>query len=433
MSIDCTPAVPPCYEPIFTARQPVFDRDGAIWGIELFFRHSAEAGKAEFDNPALASARVIADGFSMARNWIPPDARIFINVPEGLLKDNLMLALPAERCVPELVGVTSVSPELLDALKTLKEQGYLLALDNYTGQPELEPLLAIMDVVKVDVSSLQSSELFPLVSELRKWPVMMLATKVESKKIYSLCRSMGFSLFQGYYFGKPEVFAGRKVSSAEMVKLDIMKELHGDYDVHRLAELIKQDVSLSYRLLRYVNSPSVGLRQSVRALDQALVVLGERVIRHWLMVVLLADLNPSPGAQEVSFWSVQRARFLYLLAQDGMLTTYGSETMFLIGLFSRLDFLLGRPMNELVTELPLDGIIKDAYCGKKNFVRDMLDFLAALEEARWDVSSECANWLGIPLKRAAELSNDALRWATAVLDRGGDESGGEESGGECTE
>jgi EAL and modified HD-GYP domain-containing signal transduction protein len=154
----------------------------------------------------------------------------------------------------------------------------------------------------------------------------------------------------------------------------------------------------------------------VRALDQALVVLGERVIRHWLMVVLLADLNPTPSAREVSFWSVQRARFLFLLAEEGLLTTYGPETMFLIGLFSRLDSLLGRSMSELVAELPLDGVIKDAYCGKKNFVRDVLDFLAALEEARWNASTEQANWLGIPLKRAAELSNDALQWTSSILE-----------------
>ena len=405
-----------CYEPIFTARQPVFDRDGQVWGFELFFRHSADAGRAEFDNPAQASARVIADGFSMVRNWLPPNSRIMINVPEGLLKDNVMLALPADRCIPELVGAAEASPGLVKALQTLKEQGYMLAMDNYTGQTGIDELLGLMDVVKVDVSILQTSELYPLVSELRKWPVQVLATKVESKKMHSLCRSMGFALFQGYYFGRPEIFAGRKVSSAEMVKLDIVKELHGSYDVQRLADLIKKDVSLSYRLLRYVNSPSVGLRQSVRALDQALVMLGERVIRHWLMVVLLADLNPTPSAREVSFWSVQRARFLFLLAEEGLLTTYGPETMFLIGLFSRLDSLLGRSMSELVAELPLDGVIKDAYCGKKNFVRDVLDFLAALEEARWNASTEQANWLGIPLKRAAELSNDALQWTVSILD-----------------
>lgn len=425
MKFSCSPDENSFYEPIFTARQPVYGKDGAVWGFELFFRHSQDAGKAEFDDASLASARVIADGYSIVHNSFPPDSRILINIPEVMLQDNVILALPADRLVPELVNITDVTPQLLESLTFLKEQGYLLALDNYSGQPELFPLLGLVDVVKIDVMTLPSSELFPLATMLRNYKVMMLAQKVENKKNYSLCRSMGFALFQGYYFGKPEMFAGRKVSSAQLVKLEILKELNSDYDVLRLADLIKHDVSLSYRLLRYVNSPSVGLRSSVRALDQALVVLGENVIRYWLMVVLLADINPSSGAREVSFWSVQRARFLYLLAEEGILKTYGPEAMFLIGLFSRLDFLLGRPMSELASELPLDGIIKDAYCGKKNFVRDVLDFLSALERAQWDASVVQANWLGIPLKRAAELSSDALRWTTAILDNS------PESDGEC--
>lgn len=416
MKLPCSPGTPQCSEPIFTARQPVFDREQGVWGYELFFRHSADAGRAEFDDAGVASARVIADGYGLMRDSIPQDARIFVNIPVGLLQGAAVLALSPERCIAEIGQVREVTAELLDALRAMKDVGYMLALDDYAGQPHLAPLLEVVDLVKVDVLTVPPSDLFPLVGELKKLPLQLLAEKVESKKTYALCRNMGFALFQGFYFGKPELFAGRKVSSAQMVKLEILKELHSAYDVQRLADLIKQDVSLSYRLLRYVNSAAMGLRSSVRALDQALVVLGERMVRQWLMVVLLADLNPSPGAQEVSFWSVQRARFLYRMAEEGVLGTYGPETMFLIGLFSRLDYLLGKPMAELVTELPLDGFIKEAYCGKKNFVRDVLDFLSALEDARWDTSATSANWLGIPMRRAAELRNEAVLWTAAVLD-----------------
>lgn len=410
------------YEPIFTARQPVFDREGKVWGFELFFRHSANAGEAEFDDATIASVRTIADGFTIVRDSFPPDSLILINLTEQLLADGAMLAVPPQRGVAELTLVTGVSPGLIESLEKLKLLGYMVALDNFTGQPELMPLLDVVDVVKVDVSALDSGLLFPLVSMVRQYSVSLLAKKIESGRIHTLCRSMGFSYFQGYHFGRPEVMAGRKVSSAQMVKMEILRQLNSDYNVQRLADCIKQDVSLSYRLLRYVNSASVGLRSSVRALDQALVVLGERVIRHWLMVVLLADLNPTPGAREVSFWSVQRARLLYLLAEANILATYGPETMFLIGLFSRLDYLLGKPMCELVTELPLDGLIKDAYCGKKNFVRDVLDFLTEMEQARWETTAVRANWLGIPLEIAADLSNEALRWTAAIL---ADETAGE--------
>lgn len=414
----------PLSEPIFVARQPVFAADGAIWGYELLFRHSGSAAGAMVEDQDTATARVIADGYVLARTQIPPDKRMLINFPRNLVLSGAVFALPAEQCIPEILEHVEPTPDILAACRDMKNAGYEIALDDYVGQPGYEALLDLADIVKVEVLGMTPMQVRLLAVRLRRHNVTLLAEKVETAEMFAACRDAGFTLFQGYYFSRPEIVPGKKISSARMVKTQLLATLGRDFDVRELAATISQDVSLTFRLLRYINSAGFGLRTNVESVHQAIALLGQNPIRQWLMVVLLADLNPTQAAQEMTFLSVLRGRFLELLGQTSPLPLPASgEYLFLAGLLSRLDVLMGMPMDALMRQIPLEEAIRDAFLGKPNMIRTLLDCLGALERGIFDTAQSILDDFGISPEHAAKQRIDATVWTQTILGQPGECTG----------
>lgn len=400
-------------EPIFVARQPIFTSEKEIWGYELLFRHSADASSAAIDSPDHTTARVIADGYMLAQNQIPAEKRMLINFPANLILQDAALALPKEQCIPEILETVEPTDEIIAACKRLKAEGYTLALDDYVGQEGFEAFLELADIIKVEVLGLNVLQLSKLTRQLQKHNSILLAEKIEDEQMFQACKSLGYTYFQGYYFSKPEIVPGKKISSGQLVKTRILAQLSGDFDVREMAKIIANDTSLSFRLLQYINSPGFGLHQTVESLDQALALLGQNPIRKWLMVVLLADLCPTQPAQEITFLSVLRGRFLELVNKEG-LSGFHNDTMFLVGLFSRIDVLMGQPMEELIPQLPLDEEIKNAFLGEENRISSWLSLLAYLEQGKFDDAQTFLSSLGISVKDAAQSRIQATDWVSTI-------------------
>ncbi len=405
------------YEPVFVARQPIFDRKQRIWGYELLFRHSDTAAVAQFLDPDEATAKVIADGFTLAATGLPVETRLLINFPKNLLLNESFYALPPKACVVEILETVQPEAEVATVLKAAKKAGYILALDDFVGQPGFEPFLELADIVKVDVLNQSKAALLALTSQLQQRRAKLLAEKVEDRETFEFLRGLGYHLFQGFFFSKPEILPGRKISSANLSRLQLMQELaKDDYEVKELAEIISHDVSLSYRLLNYLNSPAFGLRRTIETIQQAITILGSRSTRQWLMVIILSDLDPSPMAAVLSLQSIQRARFLQLAAQqDDFGTPHNAERMFLLGLLSMLDVLLGHHMKEIIGSMPLDEEIKAALMGIENESYAWLELVRALENAAWDKATSLLAKFGMGQDRAALLYATAGAWANAVI------------------
>lgn len=403
-------------EQVFVARQPIFDRKMKVWGYELLYRHAASASEARVADGDMATSQVIADGVSLGRTGLAPKEKTLVNFPMKLLLDGFGFALSAESCVIEILETVTPTPEILDALAKLKHAGYILALDDFVGQPEHAPFLELADIVKVDVLAVPPADLPGLVRKLSGPKRMLLAEKVEDAAMHSRAEDMGFSLFQGFFFRKPELVLGRKLSSSQLSKLKLLKELADeDYDTRKVSQIIEADLSLAYRLLRYINSASFGRRDSIDSIRQAIMVLGQRNLAKWLQAVLMADLNPSAKGRELVFMSVKRGRFLELLGRMLRVPPARPDALFVLGLFSLLDTLLGMPMDEVIKDLPLSLELAEALQGKPNQACELLTLAQDLEQADWEAVKDILDALELPADTASSLNAHALRFAGELV------------------
>lgn len=419
------------YEDVFVARQPIFDAKEKVWSYELLFRHSGEAGFARIENADVATSSVVADGVDLVRGTLDPGQRLFINFPRNLLVQGAAMVLPPDICVIEILETVRPEPEVLEALKKLKNHGYTLALDDFVGQKGMEELLDLADIVKIDVLGVDQAGLAELGEKFLRGRKAVLAEKVETREVFNQARQIGYKYFQGYFFAKPEVVPGRKLTSNQVSRMRLLSQLAGgEFNVKDISKTIESDLSLSYRLLKYINSAAFGLMKKVSAINQAVVLLGNKKLVQWLQVVSMADLNNSPKACEMVFISARRARFLELLA--GLARRTSSDSAFLMGLFSMLDAILNMPMHEILNQLPLDEQIQEALQGEQTPARALLDLVVASEKGDWERVAALVEDLGVTPKDIAGINTQAMTWAQDLVHHSmGSASGRERSSGTC--
>jgi EAL and modified HD-GYP domain-containing signal transduction protein len=401
------------YEPIFVARQPIFDRKMRIWGYELLFRHSAELNQAQFPDPSVATSQVIVDGLNLAEGEIPEGKRLFINFPKELILDGTPNALPNGHVI-ELLEDIQPDEDILEQCDILKKR-YLLAIDDYTGQPGYEELLQRAHIIKVDVLNMEPERLAHVVTTIKPMKRIMLAEKVETRQVFDQAKQLGFLLFQGFFFSKPVVVAGRKLSTNQVSRLRVLQELEGkEYDPKSLSRVLEADVSLSYRLLRYINSPFFGLSRKITSILHAINLLGERQVKNWLRILLMADLNPSDRGQEMVRLCAMRGRFLHSMAQSHPLGGT-PETLFLIGLFSALDTILDQPMPTVLKELPLTDQVSRTLLGEQTSASSWLSLVMSLQRGDWTAVRSLNAELNLELEEIARAYNEASSWSMALL------------------
>ncbi len=403
------------YDKIFVARQPVFAADMRIWGYELLFRHG-ETQSAVFTDGDQATTQVIADGYALGTRGMGGGVRALINFPRNVLIGAAPYVLPAERCVVEILETVRPEDEVMEACRQLKEHGYVLALDDFVGEPGFEPLCEIADIVKVDILGKTPTEVMAIVKGLRGYKARLLAEKVESPDMFTVCKRLGFTYFQGYFFSKPEVVPGRKLSASQSTKIKLLKELNeSEAELSRLVEIIQTDLSISYRLLKYINSARFCLRGKIESIQRAVNMLGRQNLRQWLQVVILSDINSTDKGQELVRISVLRARFLQLLAAVHP-TPFPPDSMFVLGFFSVLDAILDQHMDQVLDEISLDPDIKDALIDSHGPNSAWLELLQVLDQGRWDDLESKASRMGIPMRHIDNAAIEAALWTDEVMD-----------------
>ncbi|MEO8039931.1 MAG: EAL domain-containing protein, partial [Betaproteobacteria bacterium] len=281
---------------LFLGRQPILDRDQNLVAFELLFR-SSQVNGAQIDDDLLASATVINHAFSeLGVEHVLGRYLGFINLSAPLILSDVIELLPKDRVVLELLETVEVNDNVTARLKELKAMGFKLALDDYLGEEEkYHDVLGVVDIVKVDVMALNAAQIRQITERLRRWPVRLLAEKVDLRDQVDLCTSLGYELFQGYYFARPTIIKGRRLSHAEAAIMRLLGLVMADADTPDIEQVFKQNPDLSFNLLRLVNSVAVGSRTKITSLSQALVLLGRGQLQRWLQLLMYA-ISSSPDA-----------------------------------------------------------------------------------------------------------------------------------------
>jgi c-di-GMP-related signal transduction protein len=343
--------------------------------------------------------------------------KAFVNFGRGPLLQGWHVSLPSDKTVIELLESVDPDAEVLEACRNLREQGYKIALDDFVFRPGCEPLLDIADIVKIEIQSVPRPEQKLLVHSAKARGLQVLAEKVETHEEFEWAREVGYDYFQGYFFARPVMMRGRQIPTAKLHCLRLLQEAQRpELNFKRLEALILQDVSLSYQLLRYVNSPLFSLTSSIQSIRQALLFFGESELRKWIALATLANTADNKPSELIRH-SLVRARFCELLSR--LARTGLEQSAFLTGLFSLLDALIDRPLEEILSEMSLAPDIAAVLRGeasKSDPLMAIYDLARAYEVAEWQRVEEIALQLRVAVASLGEEYCAAAGWAQQVLE-----------------
>ncbi len=364
---------------IFVGRQAIFDRDLRVHAYELLYREGP-AGVSTTTPPGgeLASSRVMLNAFmEIGLDRIAGDRQVFINFPGRFLVDHPPIPFDKAQVVLEILEDSAVDQDLVDAVASLHREGYRLALDDYEfdRSEKWEPLLPHVEIVKVEVPAIDWDHLEQELEPLRRRGVRLLAEKIETEEEYRHLRQAGFELFQGFYFSRPHVVSGRRLTENRQITLQLLARLNDPaVTIDELDQLVAHDPALSFKILRYLNSAAIGLARPVESIRQAVILLGLERLRAWASLVTLSGIQEKPEEQFIT--ALVRAHLCVRLA--------GGEYAFTAGLLSILDQLMDLPMQQVVEQLPLSPELYHALLGHQGPVGEALRCAKAIEQQHWD-------------------------------------------------
>ncbi|MGC9158070.1 MAG: EAL and HDOD domain-containing protein [Terracidiphilus sp.] len=394
----------------YVARQPILDLRNRVYGYELLFRAGPEA---IFQGDGELATRTVLDntvlyGLEKLTGGLPA----FVNCTSEALIGNLVHVLPSGMTVLEILESLDPTPALIAACTRLKACGYRIALDDFIWAPKFEPLLDLADYIKVDFLLSGATERQRLLKRLSGVTVALLAEKIETQEEYRQACREGFTLFQGYYFCRPVLLENRRIPANRLSHIEILQLLQGEsIDLHKLTRLLKRDASLTYRLLRLVNSPIYGMRQEVRSIQSALVVVGEDAFRRIALLAIASELNAGQPA-EILQMAFVRARFREVAARQCALD---SAEQYLLGMLSLLPAMLRLPMEELTPLLPLRREIRAALGGEANAPRVLLGWIEDHERGDWAACDSLACENSMDSEALATCYAQAVVWAETAL------------------
>jgi EAL and modified HD-GYP domain-containing signal transduction protein len=363
---------------VYLGRQPIYGAKREIRAYELLYRRAASDTTANVQNPDVASAQVMIQAFlEIGLTELSPERPVFINHTRALLMIDPIL--PADRCVVEILEDVTADAETLDAVRHLKSLGYRIALDDFVQTDESQPLIQFADFIKLDYRALGDQGIAQQIAQLKGCRARLLAEKLESEAEFRFCRKLGCELFQGYYLRKPEVLSGRHIPSNRLSVLSLLAECTNlESSANVIASIIERDASLTYALLRLVNSALYRRRTEMRTAAQAVTFLGMDFVFRWATLMALAGNDDCPSGYLEA--GLQRARMSELVAP---LHNCPPQEAYMTGLLSTLDSVLNAPLPDLLTPLPIENRYKRAILEREGSLGAVLDAVISYEDGHW--------------------------------------------------
>jgi EAL and modified HD-GYP domain-containing signal transduction protein len=401
----------------FVARQPILDLKGRVHAFKLLFREESEAREDEL------AGRVMMETAAFHKLDKPSELKrltgkliAFVHCAAEALSEQLAQVLPPTLTVLEITASRSAPPELISTCEKLKVLGFRLALDDFRGQPEYEPLLELADYVMVDLGKSGPEERKALFQGLHGKSAVLVATEVVSHADYLKARQEGFTLFEGTWFCEPVAKRNRRPPANQLLRIEILQALQKQpLDLIKVSQLVKRDGPLTYQLLRLANSPLWALRQPVESIQTALLAVGDDAFRRIATLAIATEFNGDQPAELLCMVMV-RARFCEVAGLGRSLDPFGQ---YLLGLLSLLPAMQGQPMSELAPALAVSPEIRAALMGTKNPERVLLGWLESCERGDWAGCDAAAQADGLNQQELVKTYVEAVAWAEAALHSGG--------------
>ncbi|WP_420473232.1 EAL and HDOD domain-containing protein [Noviherbaspirillum sp. ST9] len=411
-------AIPLKVREFFLARQPILDRSQALVAYELLFRN-AEVGPARVTSDLSATASVIAHASQLGMEKVIGDSIGYLNVDAAVLMSDIFKFLPREKVVLEIVETMKVTPEILARIEHLVADGFRFALDDViTDSDDVQQLLPLVDVIKFDLRDMPLSALLKLTPRFKLSKKKLLAEKVETREQFQTCLELGFDYFQGYYFAKPVILSGKKLSPSQLSVMQLMSLINSEADNSDIERAIKKDVSLCFNLLRLVNTPAVGSPRRIDSVTQALMILGRNQLRRWLQIMLYAE--PCKKGQAMTpllRLATTRGKLLELIAQQVEPRNRGmADTAFTVGIMSLMDTLFSIPMEEILEQVSVVDAVSDALMHRTGVYGGMLSLVEQMEriEEAGPMLDNLVDQFRLSSEDLVNLQLSAFEWSDSV-------------------
>ena len=406
-------------EGFFLGRQPILDRNQNLVAFELLFRQEETDEKATVINDLSASANVIINAYcQLGIQNVLGKQRGFINADPDLVMSDIISLLPAKHVVLEIKETALITAEFMQRCNELKQKGYQFALDNIVAMnTKVEQLLPLVSVVKVDVLAVEKKELAELVTELNRWPVLLLALKVENREQEKYCMQLGFQMFQGYYFARPEVLAVKRADPGKLSLLKLLTLVMGDSDIEEIEKEFKHQPGLSYNLMRMVNSVASGVPQKINSIKHAIMILGRKQLQRWIQLLLYtANQSDDSLSNALMQTAAARGKLMELVATtERPHDKNHQERAFMVGILSLLDVLLGIEMQQIVDKLGIPDDMSQALLARDGRLGQELKLIEANEKGEVVAIQSILTELGfLSLNELADIEIQAIGWANRI-------------------
>lgn len=402
----------------FLARQPILNRGQGLVAYELLFRRAATGTAGVIDDLA-ATASVIEHASALGMENVTGGSLGFVNIDAAVLMSDFVQFLPRDKVVLEILETVKVTDAVLARVVELKHMGYTFALDDVIGDSEdVRRLLPLVDIIKVDIADMQPATLSDLSTQFKTAKKKLLAEKVENFDEYQRCLDLGFDYFQGYYFAKPAILSGKKLTPSQVALMQLMAQLNSDAANIEIEHTIKQDASLGLTLLRMVNSPALGTGHRITSLGQALMVLGRRQLQRWLQILLYAEPRHAAGAlSPLLVLATTRGKLLELMAYRLKPRNRDmAEIAFTVGIMSLTDALFASPMEKILEQIPVVDAVSAALLSRSGIYGEMLKLAEYMEtiETSAPLLLAALQQLQLPLEDMQEMQLTAYEWSDQV-------------------
>lgn len=405
---------------VYLGRLPILDSKQNLVAFELLFRADQQSTVTVTNNSA-ASANVIIDTYGqLGIENVIGKRRGFIKVDAKLLMHDAICMLPKKHVVLEILRNVEINDEIINRCTFLKQKGYQLALSNVVQlNKQLRYLMPLINVVKINVNALNQNELINLIKELKRWPVLLLAEKVENLETARRCIALNFHMLQGFYFAKPEIIAGKRIDPSKLSLLKLLLLVVKDTEVTEIENELKYQPGLSYNLLRVVNSAANGLPSKINSIKRAIMILGRKQLQRWVQILLYAAKQKDGSSSDALMQTAAvRGKLLEFIATaDRPHDKNHQDRAFMVGVLSLLDTLLGVEMSKLVETLSIQQDMSEALLTRRGYLGRQLQLIEAHEKGEFERVLAILTELGfLGINEFTTLELEASAWASRISD-----------------
>ncbi len=395
------------------ARQPILNRSQKTVGYELLFRASRDSK--EFDhtvNGKFATLTVINSLISVGLENVVGLNKAFINFGTELLLKDYYKLLPKETIVIEILEDVEISKDLIKTCEKAKKEGFTLALDDFFFRKGIESLIELADIIKIDLIDTPIKKAKGIIDYFKKKGKMLLAEKLETMQEFDEALRIGFDYFQGFFFSKPQLVTSKDISPYKAYLLKIMQEIQIG-DIGKIIDIISSDVALSWKLLRFINSAFFGFRSPISSVKHAAFMIGENELKRWTNLIIISEIGIDKPA-ELLIQSTLRAKYAENIVQD-MGKAELTEKAFTVGMFSLMDAILNKPLEEILKTIPLDEEIRSGILGKDTFLGNIIELIKSYENMELGKISWLVKKIGYSEDRLQTCYLDALIWTNNLF------------------